>query len=304
MARRRSKVKEKVVEQEPLRSPLKVLIIGGNEALAKSRDILESLSTMGFQLDPVGIVYRGGGDLSELDRTSPDLPIHDDYAALIEEKRPDLLIITSHDHELRKEIVNVIPPETRILGSFAVDVLQTLKNVSGELGNAQNRLQSVELIKEVLMAGSEVSIMVVDEDFKVLDINRAILDRTKMSAEACLNRPCHWVIHRSMEPCHLKGRTCSVLEVLRTGHSTHSVREEARTDGTNRYFTVSTYPMKENAQEKKSVLIVWKDVTKGMTPLLDRQLSTRTKWSRWANWQRLQSMRLTTPFRGSWFFQK
>jgi len=277
MARRRNKAKEKAVEGRSSHAPLKVLIIGGNEALEKSRDILESLKTMGFKLDPVGIVYRGAEEPAQLHPTRPDLTIYDEYASVLQEQKPDLLIFTSHDHELRRDIMNMIPPETRILGSFAVGLLQTLKNVSGQLGTAQNRLQSVELIKEVLMAGSEVSIMVVDEDFKVLDINRAILDRTKMSAEACLNRPCHWVLHGFMEPCHLKGRSCSVLEVLRTGHSTHSVREEARTDGTSRYFTVSTYPMKESAQGKKTVLIVWKDVTKGMTPLLDRQADSITK---------------------------
>ncbi|MBI4965383.1 MAG: PAS domain-containing protein [Desulfomonile tiedjei] len=277
MTRPRGPAKERDLEEDALQTPLKVLIIGGNEALEKSRDILESLKTMGFNLDPVGIVYRGTNDRSQLPEISSDLPIYDEYTSLIQEQKPDLLIVTSHDHELRKHVMNIIPSETRILGSFAVDVLQTLKTVAGQLGTTQDRLQSVELIKEVLMAGSEVSIMVVDEDFKVLDINRAILDRTKMSAEACLNRPCHWVIHRYMEPCHLKGMNCSVLEVLRTGRSTHSVREETRTDGTNRYFTVSTYPMKENAEGKKSVLIVWKDVTKGMTPVLDRKAHSITR---------------------------
>lgn len=277
MTRRRGQSKERNLDEDALPAPLKVLIIGGNEALEKSRDILESLKTMGFKLDPVGIVYRGTQNISQLYKTSPDLPVYDEYVSLVQEKKPDLLIVTSHDHELRKQIMNLIPPETRILGSFAVEVLQTLRKVSGQLGTAQDRLQSVELIKEVLMAGSEVSIMVVDEDFKVLDINRAILDRTKMTAEACLNRPCHWVIHRFMEPCHLKGMNCSVLEVLRTGRSTHSVREETRSDGTNRYFTVSTYPMAETVDAKKSVLIVWKDVTKGMTPVLDRQAHSITR---------------------------
>lgn len=271
MASRNDKAKDKILGGSASQTLLKVLIIGGKEALEKSDDILDSLNTMGFDLDPLGIVYRKPEKLSQARRVRHDIPILEEYDSLIQEKKPDLIIVTSQDHELRKHLVTIIPPETRILGSFAVDVLRILKKVSAQLGTAQSKLQSVELVKEVLMAGSEVSIMVVDEDFKVLDINRAILDRTKMARKACLNRPCHWVIHRFMEPCHLKGMHCSVLEVVRTGRSTHSVREEIRTDGSQRYFTVSTYPLKQNEYGKKSVLIVWKDVTKGMTPVLDRQ---------------------------------
>lgn len=271
MARKNSLKKEKVVAKATTPGALKVLIVGGQEALTKSDDILDSLGSMGFNLALVGVVQLGMEGLSDRTKTGRGTSLLEDCVALIKEDPPDLLIITTHDHLLRESVINVVPPHTRVLGSFGVDVLEALQSVSGQLGTCRNRLQSVEVIKEVLMAGSEVSIMVVDEDYKVLEINRAILDRTDMSREACLGRGCHWVIHRHMEPCYLKGYKCEVREVLRTGHSTHAVREDVRKDGTRRYYTVSAYPLKEDEFGKKSVIIVWKDVTKGMTSVLDRQ---------------------------------
>jgi len=265
---------EEIARTDVAPGALKVLIMGGEEALTKSEDILDSLKSMGFELAPVGVLRLDLDGLAGEGERGSGLEALGDYVQAIEQDPPDLLIVTSKDHLLRQTLVNLVPPQTRILGSFAVDVLQALKSVSGQLGTCRNRLQSVEVIKEVLMAGSEVSIMVVDEDYKVQEINRAILDRTGMSQEGCLGRGCHWVIHRQMQPCYLKGYKCEVREVLRTGRSTHAVREDVRKDGSKRYFTVSAYPLKEDESGRKSVIIVWKDVTKGMAPMLDRQADT------------------------------
>ncbi len=253
---------------------LRVLIIGNEEALEGGPQILDSLDPMGFDLDVIGLVYMGSEQALKDVNSEGEIPLFRDYEEIIRSEIPDVVIVTSDDHELRRKIMRVIPPQTRFLDSFALQALQTLKALSGQLGATQDKIKSLELIKEVLMAGSEVSIMVVDEDFKVLDINNAILKRTKMSRDGCLGRDCHWVVLRSMEPCHLKGENCVVLEVLRTGKSTHSVREERRADGKVRYFTRSAYPLKMDERGKMSVLIVWKDVTKGMTPVVDRQVQS------------------------------
>jgi two-component system NtrC family sensor kinase len=257
--------------------PLSVLIIGGQEALEGTRQILDSLAIMGFTLSLIGVVYWGRKRLPRHVSPDPDIRVFDDYIKPIEEEAPDLLVITSDDHRLRKKLTEIIPPQTRILDSFALNAFQTLKQVAGQLGKAQNKLQSVELIKEVLMAGSEISMKVIDEDLNVLEINNDILARSRMSKDECIGRPCHWVINRYLEPCHQKGSKCPVVEVLRTGHSSHHVREEIREDGTVGYFTVSAYPLKEDERGKKCVLVIWKDVTRGMAPVLDRQAESIRK---------------------------
>jgi PAS domain S-box-containing protein len=274
MARKANLKRERGSRQGVAEGALKVLILGGEEALIKSADILDSLESMGFNLAPAKIVRVDTATTQDRPGNAPGCGVSEDYGQLIHQDPPDLIILTTHDHLLRKSLGNMVPPHTRILESFAVDVLHALKSVSGQLGYCKSRLESVEVIKEVLMAGTEVSIMVVDEDYKVLDINRAILDRTEMSREECLGRGCHWVLYRQMQPCYLKGKKCEVRDVLRTGHSTHTVREDTRRDGSKRYFTVSGYPLKGEEMGKKSVLIVWKDVTKGMTSVLDRQADT------------------------------
>jgi two-component system NtrC family sensor kinase len=261
----------------PSEGRLSVLIIGGEEAFRGTREILDSLAIMGYTPNLIGVVPWGRKHVSQQVAPDSGIRVLDDYSKIISDEAPDLLVITCDDYRLRKHLTRIIPPRTRILDSFALNAFQALKQCTGQLGKTQDKLQSVESIKEVLMAGSEISMKVIDEDFNVLEINNDILARTKMSREECIGKPCHWVINRYLEPCHQKGSKCPVVEVLRTGHSSHHVREEIRENGTVGYFTVSAYPLTEDERGKKCVLVIWKDVTRVMTPLLDRQAESIRK---------------------------
>jgi two-component system NtrC family sensor kinase len=253
------------------KQPLKVLIIGTKTALKQSREILDSLAPMGLKLSLIGAVCIGKKGGSEFGSLEFDFPVFHDYKATIETQAPDLVVLTTRDRRLFRRLVEIVPRQTRVLDFFALDAFQTLKRVSGQLGTMQNKLRSVQLVKEVLMAGSGVSIMAIDEDFRVLDINNAILQKTHMTKEGCIGRTCHWVVNRRIEPCHLRGGGCPAVEVFRTNSSTHGVREEDRENGTKRYFTISGYPLGEDEHGKKCVLMVWKDVTRGLAPVMDRQ---------------------------------
>jgi signal transduction histidine kinase len=250
---------------------LKVLIVGGPEALGRSSEILDSLLSIGYGVNLLGVVDQGGDRLFPGDAKGSDESPVAEFEQLLRSDPPDLLIITSDDYVLRKGLIEIVAPHTRVLDSFALKLLRAIKEMSGRLDFVRRRLESVETIKEVLMDDAETSIMVVDEELKILDINNALLHRAKASREGCLDRPCHWAIKNVMEPCFEKGQTCVAREVLNTGRATHTVQEDARPDRPPKWFTVSAYPLKEDHRGKKSVIIVWKDVTKGVSAVLSRQ---------------------------------
>ena len=269
---RNANIPKKVLESDSGRKPVKVLIVGHEEALDEWEHIGSFLSQIG--LDPIllGIVVEGWPPDAAKSEIGGKIPVFDDYRKILKQHTPDLLMITSDDPRLRKRLLRVVAPQTRIIDSFILGAFRTLRMVSGQLGTTQSKLQSVELIKEALMENAEISIMQVDEDFKVKEINNAILLRTKLKRKDCLGRPCHWIIHRSIEPCYHRGHKCILKDVLATGQVTHTVREESREDGRSRYFTISWYPLREDEHGKKGALIIWKDVTQSMDRVLDRQV--------------------------------
>ncbi|MCA1961149.1 MAG: PAS domain-containing protein [Desulfomonile sp.] len=250
---------------------LKVLMVGGSECLDRSTEVLDSLLTLGYGVNLLGVLDQGDELLLSATSHAEEESGFERFKRIMQSDPPDLLIITSDNHLLRKALMEIISSQTRVLDSFALNLFNAVKDLSGRLHTTQNRLESVQIIKEVLMAGAETSIMVVDEELKILDINNIVLEKTQMSREGCLNRPCHWAIKKLMEPCYQRGGSCVVREVLRTGRAAHTLQEEVRTGKPNRFFTISAYPLKEDERGKKSVMVVWKDITRGMANVLDRQ---------------------------------
>ncbi len=250
---------------------MKVLVVGDSEKVDDSKELLHSLTMIGYNIASLGAVIRSGGK-------APGQKDNNSENALLEEVKkrltiepPDILILTTDDLDLSNSMMGLIQPQTRFLDPFVLKIIKGLKDLSGQLASTRTRLQNVELMKEVLMSGSETSIMVVNDEFKIVEINNAILDRTNKSQEDCVGRRCHWVIRRNMKPCFSRGERCVVQEVLQSGRAGHTVREERRSDGSVRYFTISSYPLPKDEQGKNNVMIVWKDISKQMTPVLNRQ---------------------------------
>lgn len=275
MGRKKHRNKSALVQTgNPYEGRLKVLIVGRRDAAENAREILDNVAPMHGELHLIGVACVGESDLPYLPAEPGRVPIFEDFEEVIRRDPPDLVILTVDNREVHKRLLEVLPQKSRVLDNFCMQACATLKQVSGRLGSTERRVRDLELIKDVLTSGSSVSVMIVDEDFKVVDIDNEIPNRLRMAREGCLGRGCYWVIHRRMEPCHDRGGGCPAAEVLCTGRSTHKVSVEPREDGGRRYFTVSAYPLGVDERGKKCVLIVWKDVTKGLTPLFDRQVQT------------------------------
>ncbi len=262
--------REKGKEARPPNT-LRVLIVGDSEASEDSQELLDSLTMVGYHVAAATVVIPKSSDSTDPQDLHPASSSLKDLRKRLRADSPDILILTTEGEELRKSIVGLISPQTEFLDPFVLKIIRRLKDVSRELASARAKLQTVELMKQVLMSGPETSIMVVDEDLKILEINNAILERTKMSQEDCLGRLCHWIIRKEMKPCYSRGEKCGVREVIQKGRAVITVREEHRDDGSTRYFTINSYPLPEDERGKKNVMIVWRDVSKQMKPVLNRQ---------------------------------
>lgn len=250
---------------------LNVLIVGDSQTLEESQELLNSLRLVGYDIAVLGAVTWGGGAVAHQKYRRTKRYLLEELKRRLKATSPDIVILTSDDAELRNAIMDLMGPETRFLDPFVLKIIKGLKDVALQLASTRTRLESVELMKEVLMSGPETSIMVVDEDLRIVEINNAILERTKKSRGDCVGQQCHWVIRKTMESCYGRGEQCVVQEVIQKGKAVHTVREERRTDNSARYFTISSYPLPRDEYGKKNVMIVWKDVSKQMTPVFNRQ---------------------------------
>jgi len=255
----------------PFSDRLSILLIGNPGSLNDSAELLKSLAGIGFSIgilaavtEPAPEAEPGRGGLRE--------------AAWIDQIRrrmrsdpPDLVIQTADNPELLRRIAPLIPTQTRFVDPFVLKIATGLKKGSGQPAGTASRLRTVELLKEVLLSGPDVSLMVVDEDLEIMEISNAILQRAGMAAEDCIGKHCHWVMKKGSSPSCCGGDHCLAEGVLDTGRSVHTVREGDQDGDSESHFTCSAYPLGIDERGKKNILIVWKDITRGMTEVLNRR---------------------------------
>jgi signal transduction histidine kinase len=227
---------------------------------------------MGYAVNLLGVFNQDGENLSaQRQGTGWDEALNRLRQA-VQSEPPDLVILTSDDHGLRRVLMDMAAPHTSVLDSFALRIFQALKDLSGELSSTRHRLQAVEAIKEVLMAGAGTSVMVVDDEFKILDVNNAFVQWTKIPRASCINMLCYQAVKKAVQPCYARGQTCVVRDALATGKAAHAVLEELRHDRSASYYSVTAYPLREDERGKANVLVVWKDLTSGINRALDRRV--------------------------------
>lgn len=257
----------------PQASPdsLRVLIIGGAEAKNLSGEILNTFILLGYGVKLLAVLDLSftkceGEELSE-EPAEIIARIHD----LMMVEPADVIIITCDNVLFRRKLSEAVPTTTRILDAFALKMIRDVRDLLLPAQRQAGKIDYVELMKEVLMSGPETSTMVVDENFRIRDINNAILSKTGLTREECLNQPCYRLLRNRLRPCRHYGDSCVAWQVQETGKAAHSVLEDHKHPTKERYFTVSAYPLHDDGRAGTQSLVVWKDVTKGIAPVLDRQ---------------------------------
>ncbi|MBM3299375.1 MAG: hypothetical protein FJY85_05430, partial [Deltaproteobacteria bacterium] len=254
-----------------LSSALKVLIVGDSHALTRCGEVLNALMLAGYGFKIVGWMDTSGLDFDTADALVSERLSTRLRNGLSRVGDPDLVLLACEDPYLRRQIHDLVPLAASVLDPAALDVIARLSRATHASPPGLSDSTHIESVKEVLMSGPEMSIMVLDEDLRVLEITNYLLNKAGKPRDDCLSMPCYRILWGHDQPCDLKGDTCIAREVIGTGRSAHSLRKEIARDGSVRFFTTSGYPMKPLQDGKKRVLVVWKDVTRGVAPVLNRQ---------------------------------
>ncbi len=252
-------------------SSLTVLVIGQSEVWHVSGEILHCLILLGYGIRLLGVIDLSQGDGNDLvDEHSGEFSV-DKLRTLFQAEPPDLVIVTSDEQRLRQNIAGMLPAPSRFMDAFSIDLIQSMRQTYSPAASRPAGMDHAEIMKEALISGPETWTMVVDEDLTVLDIDDNLVERTGLRKTDCINAPCYRVLRGLPDPCFNEGEICVAWQVLRTGRSAHTIREDYITEEASRFYTISGYPMRNEDVERRSVLLVWKDVTEGIKPVLDRR---------------------------------
>jgi two-component system, LuxR family, sensor kinase FixL len=136
------------------------------------------------------------------------------------------------------------------------------------------KLKTMNLFMESLFNGIDEEIMVIDNDFRINDVNKAFLERCGLVKPEVIGRRCKELKERPWAPCAADGNLCPTLRASRSGESIEISHEykDPRTRERKEYITIA-YPLKDEDEEIRYFLEISRDVTEYRQLMLKLQRS-------------------------------
>jgi len=129
--------------------------------------------------------------------------------------------------------------------SELVKANEHLKREIEERKRAQEALRKSEHYFRSLLMHMHESILVIDRDYRITDINNSLLTTIGRTREEVMGHHCYEVLHGYNEPCHRRGEECKLREVFETGKPCNCLHEHLRADGSSVWVDIIFSPMQD-----------------------------------------------------------
>ena len=144
------------------------------------------------------------------------------------------------------------------------ELVSEVERLKKKLKKKEKRLRELRvnnLFLESLFNGINEEIMVVDNDYNIVNVNNIFLSRYGMKKHAVIDKKCYEIKQRYFAPCNLKGKECPVGRSRESGdmvETTHSYRDN---NGNNKDYVLIIYPLKPDGENIQYFLEIARDVT-------------------------------------------
>ncbi|MEC4685869.1 MAG: PAS domain-containing protein [Nitrospirota bacterium] len=139
--------------------------------------------------------------------------------------------------------------------------------VVGKIGIIKDFREQTKLVKELkesrdyletIMNSIEDSILIINNDYRILKANVAALTRY---GNNITEKKCHEITHNSSRPCWMEGEDCPIQGVFTNGGTWRTIHEHYDEGGSKCYVEVIASPVRNSEGKVVEALEIMRDVT-------------------------------------------
>jgi len=126
--------------------------------------------------------------------------------------------------------------------------------------NIANLVEMARFLRDIF-DGIRDQIMVVDNEYRIEDVNEALIQRLGIQKHTIIGKRCYQILHDLDGPCDMPNHPCPVQDALKTG-TPHEVLHTHYQGRENTYFRVIAYPVLDDQGRVIRVIEMARNVTK------------------------------------------
>ena len=146
------------------------------------------------------------------------------------------------------------------------------KQVEDELHTSQERTRQLlqqtnksKVFLETIIHGIEDQMMVIDLDYRIVEVNRALLELVGLGRSAVVGKHCYEVSHHLNQPCSIPDHPCPLKDAVATGKAASATHVHFDKDNREHYIHVVCHPLLDEKGQVRQVIDLSRDITQEIT---------------------------------------
>jgi PAS domain S-box-containing protein len=160
----------------------------------------------------------------------------------------------------KKRIIEVIKDIT--LRKQLEEALQTSEETTRRLFRQTNKSKA---FLETIVNGIADHMMVIDLDYHIIDVNRALLEMVGLRKQDVVGKHCYEVSHHLKVPCTTPDHPCPLKDAVATGKAASATHVHFDKDSREHYIHVVCHPLFDEEGRVNRVIDLSRDITQEIT---------------------------------------
>jgi two-component system, NtrC family, sensor kinase len=139
------------------------------------------------------------------------------------------------------------------------------KQLEEALKCSEEKVRKDKAFLETIFNGIQDHIMVIDLNYRVIEVNRALLQMVGLSREEVVGKHCYEVSHHLEHPCTDPDHPCPLKDAVATGKAASATHVHFDKEGRERYYQVLCHPLYDENGRIYQVIDLARDITKEIT---------------------------------------
>jgi PAS domain S-box-containing protein len=114
---------------------------------------------------------------------------------------------------------------------------------------------------KIILDSLEDEIILIDKDFRIVEVNSSFLEKRKLSKNQVIGKLCHQIFHNLSSPCEFPDEICPVKEVLKKNQRVKTIHLRKEENGAERYTEITSCPVKNEKGELVNLFSTLQDLT-------------------------------------------
>jgi len=190
------------------------------------------------------------------------LLVTNDYNDFFKRDDIDLIIELTGKMDIYNDILSKKGENVRAIANSTAQLFWEISRISTLHKLTDQKLQETRArYKAILNELIQEDVLVIDYNYRIVDINEGLLKKLGLKRENVIGRPCYEITHHQNQPCSGEHHPCPLVQTLETEKPFQTTHVHLDKDDNEIYYSISTYPLREG-DDTIGAIEISRDITK------------------------------------------